>query len=214
MPDAKADSAAWRAAAAAPRIAAAQDLDVCVRVLTAAFLDDPVHVWYLRDDRREAALRRQFHGILEHWVLPLRTTWLAADGGACAMFLPPDPAPERRGLRGWLSLLRAIQPNTGWARLPRAIRLIGAMDAHHPPAPLHYYLWYLGVDPARQGHGIGESLMRAVLAHYDAAGVPTYLENSKPRNTRFYERLGYVGEPAFTPWFGGPAMIPMWRKRT
>jgi GNAT superfamily N-acetyltransferase len=204
--------AAWRAAAAAPFVAGPQDLEACVRVLSRAFDADPVTDWYLRTDGRRAwALRNQFTGILGGWALGLGHTWLASDGGACAVFLPPDPDPERRGLAEWLFLLSRIRHNTGWARLPRVVRLILAMDAHHPPQPPHYYLWFLGVDPARAGHGVGEALMRAVLSHYDREGVPTYLENSNPRNTRFYARLGYVGRGAYRPYFGGPVLEPMWR---
>ncbi|HEX7927211.1 MAG TPA: GNAT family N-acetyltransferase [bacterium] len=205
--------AAWREAAAHPRIATLADLEPCVRVLSAAFAEDPVTVWYLRADRWKAwALRRQFEGILGGWVLELGHTWIAADGGACAVFLPPDDDPQRRGLLEWPWLLRRLRPNTGWLRLPRAVRLIATMEAHHPATPPHYYVWFLGVDPARQGHGLGEALMRAVLARYDTEGVPSYLENSNPRNTRLYERLGYVTREAYRPLWGGPELVGMWRE--
>jgi GNAT superfamily N-acetyltransferase len=204
--------AAWRAAAAAPIVAGPEHLEACVTVLSRAFDTDPVTDWYLRADaRRCAALRNQFVGILGGWVLSLGHTWLAADGGACAAFLPPDPHPERRGLLEWPGLLRRIQPNTGWARLPRVVRLMVAMERHHPAQPPHYYLWFLGVDPARQGHGVGGALLGALLAHYDRAGVPTYLENSNPKNHRFYESHGYVSRGAYRPVWGGPEMEPMWR---
>jgi GNAT superfamily N-acetyltransferase len=204
---------AWRAAASAPIVAGAEQLEACVSVLSRAFDADPVTDWYLRPDARRAwALRNQFAGILGGWVLALGHTWLAPDGGACAAFLPPDPHPERRGLVEWLQLLPRLRANTGWARLPRVVRLIVAMDRHHPPQPPHYYLWFLGVDPARAGHGVGSLLLEAVLAHYDREGVPTYLENSNPKNRRFYERHGYVSRGEYRPVWGGPTLEPMWRE--
>jgi GNAT superfamily N-acetyltransferase len=203
---------AWRAAAAAPIVAGPEHLEACVSVLCRAFADDPVTTWYTRADAWRAwALRNSFEGILGGWILALGQTWLAADGGACAAFLPPDPDPERRSLGEWLWLLRRVRPNTGWARLQRLVRLIVAMDRHHPHQPPHYYLWLLGVDPARAGHGVGALLLETVLAQYDREGVPTYLENSNPKNRRFYERLGYVSRGAYRPLFGGPPMDPMWR---
>ena len=206
------ETAAWRAAAAAPIVAGPEHLEACVTVLSRAFDTDPVTDWYLRADaRRGEALRNQFVGILGGWVLGLGHTWLATDGGACAAFLPPDPHPERRGVVDWLQLLPRLHANAGWARLPRVVRLIVAMDRHHPPQPPHYYLWFLGVDPARQGHGLGGALLDAVLAHYDRDGVPTYLENSNPKNRRFYERLGYVSRGEYRPVWGGPPLDPMWR---
>ncbi|MFI5399869.1 MAG: GNAT family N-acetyltransferase [SAR324 cluster bacterium] len=210
-PEPKSHSA-WRAAAAAPFAAQAQHLDIAVAVLSRAFDADPVTDWYLRADGRRAwALRNQFVGILGGWALALGHTYLAQDGGACAVFLPPDPHPEMRGAMEWLQLLRRVRRNTGWARLDRVVRLIAAMDRHHPKQPAHYYLWFLGVDPDRAGRGVGSILLDAVLGGYDREGVPTYLENSNPKNRGFYERLGYRSRGEYRPLFGGPPLDPMWR---
>ena len=60
---------------------------------------------------------------------------------------------------------------------PAADRLMEAftiLDAHHPHEP-HWYLGFLGVQPALQGLGIGSALMQATLVGADAArrtGVP------------------------------------------
>jgi GNAT superfamily N-acetyltransferase len=205
--------AAWRAAAAAPSVAQARHLDAAVAVLARAFDADPVTDWFLRADaRRPQALRGMFTGILGGWVLALGQTYLAADGGACAVFLPPDPEPEAHGAGYWLGLAANILPATGAARLGRGLRLIHTMHRHHPVRPLHYYLWFLGVAPERAGHGVGATLLDAVLTRYDREGVPTYLENSNPRNRRFYERLGYRSRGEYRPVFGGPPLDPMWRE--
>ena len=203
----------WRAAAASPFVAGPEHLDLSVDVLSRAFDADPVTDWYLRADRRRAwALRNQFLGILGGWALALEHTYLAQDGGACAVFLPPDPDPRERGWLEWVQLLRRVQRNTGWVRLHRVVRLIVAMDRHHPRQPLHYYLWFLGVEPRRAGHGVGSVLLETVLAKYDREGVPSYLENSNPKNRRFYERLGYRSRGEYRPVFGGPPLDPMWRE--
>ena len=204
---------AWRAAAAAPFVAQAGDLDTAVAVLARAFDADPVTDWFLRADaRRSEALRGMFTGILGGWALALGQTYLAADGGACALFLPPDPEVQGRSVRDWLELAWRILPTTGVARLGRGLRLIHTMDSHHPRQPPHYYLWFLGVHPARAGLGVGSILLDAVLARYDREGVPTYLENSNPRNRRFYERHGYRSRGEYRPLGGGPPLDPMWRE--
>ena len=56
----------------------------------------------------------------------------------------------------------------------------------------HFYLSALGVEPERQGEGIGTALVQPVLARADqrAARPPT----SRPRpgrNVLLYERLGF-----------------------
>lgn len=55
----------------------------------------------------------------------------------------------------------------------------------------HWYLSILGVDPSRQGQGLGGGLVIPVLREADELGVPSYLTTFNPRNIPFYERLGY-----------------------
>jgi ribosomal protein S18 acetylase RimI-like enzyme len=56
----------------------------------------------------------------------------------------------------------------------------------------HWYLMALGVEPARQGQGIGGRLIRPVLAQADRAGVLCYLETETERNVAFYQKHGFV----------------------
>ena len=49
----------------------------------------------------------------------------------------------------------------------------------------------LGVEPDRQGQGIGSALIQPVLGRADAEGLPCYLETTKERNVTFYRRHGF-----------------------
>ena len=64
------------------------------------------------------------------------------------------------------------------------------MARYHPKEP-HWYLPLLGVDPARQGQGLGSALLKHALAHCDAEGLPAYLESSNIKNVPLYERHGF-----------------------
>ena len=57
--------------------------------------------------------------------------------------------------------------------------------------PRHWYLPLIGVDPSRQGKGLGGDLMQVALARADADRVPCYLENTKERNLPFYTKHGF-----------------------
>jgi GNAT superfamily N-acetyltransferase len=50
----------------------------------------------------------------------------------------------------------------------------------------------VGVDPERQGQGVGSAIIREGLALADRESRPCYLETSEPRNLAFYQRLGFV----------------------
>jgi ribosomal protein S18 acetylase RimI-like enzyme len=57
--------------------------------------------------------------------------------------------------------------------------------------PRHWYLPTLGVDPPRQGQGIGGALLQPVLARADAEGLWCYLETEKEKNVPFYRKHGF-----------------------
>jgi len=52
-------------------------------------------------------------------------------------------------------------------------------------------LYYVGVTPTQQGHGIGSALLASFLARADAEALPCYLETGVARNVGFYERQGF-----------------------
>jgi GNAT superfamily N-acetyltransferase len=70
----------------------------------------------------------------------------------------------------------------------------------------------LGTAVEQQGKGVGGALMRPVLDHCDAEGIPCYLESSKERNIPFYRRHGFeVVEEVPLPG-DGPSLWTMWRE--
>ena len=93
--------------------------------------------------------------------------------------------------------------------LPDLLGVFEQMDQYHPQEP-HWYLPMIGVDPVRQGRGLGGLLMRHVLRRCDEERMPAYLESTNPRNLSLYLRHGFeilgtirVGE--------APPVVPMLR---
>lgn len=64
--------------------------------------------------------------------------------------------------------------------------------AQHTPREPHWSLAVIGADPAARGQGHGAALLRSGPAKADAAGLPVYLESSKPSNLPFYEHFGFT----------------------
>jgi ribosomal protein S18 acetylase RimI-like enzyme len=81
------------------------------------------------------------------------------------------------------------------------------VEKHHPHTP-HYYLEYLGVEPAFQGQGLGSHLLSELARRADAAHVGCYLETATERNLPLYQRFGFqvtaqkeiIGLPAWFLW--------------
>jgi ribosomal protein S18 acetylase RimI-like enzyme len=76
-----------------------------------------------------------------------------------------------------------------------AERILEQMEAFHPTEP-HWYLAIIGVEPAKQGRGLGAQLMEGALTRCDEEGLIAYLESSNPANISLYQRHGFevIGE--------------------
>ena len=166
-------------------------------MLARAFVDEPVsqRVYAgLTPEKQLKNLTLDFSGELGVCVrrgepLEVRQNGIPA---AAALIYPPGAYPLPWLDEVWVTIsarlghsrydLRAWQ---GW---------VEAVGKDHPTAP-HYYLEYLGVEPACQGQGLGSRLLAELTRRADAAQVGCYLETATERNVRLYERFGFqVGE--------------------
>jgi ribosomal protein S18 acetylase RimI-like enzyme len=184
------------------------DRDAVVRVLVRAFDRDPVASWLLRSDTRRAwAFETAFDVSFLRLTLPAGETWLAGNGAGVALWTPPGGWSTARALPALPRLARAV----GFTRSLSLLRAVTGVQDHHPREP-HWYLFALGVDPDRQGQGVGSALLREVLGACDARREKAYLEASSEKNVRLYERHGFAtkGEVRLLP--GSPPLWPMLRE--
>jgi RimJ/RimL family protein N-acetyltransferase len=197
-------------AASNPRRARLDDAAPLTQLLSAAFLNDPVMDWTARPGpERAAGLEAFFSRLLHKRAIPAGEVWMSDDGAACAVWLPPGMPASPPGIVAQLRLLPLYVQVCGLGRMLRGAAMSGAMEKAHPPER-HFYLFFMAVDLRFQGMGLGSALLDATLKRTDEARLPTYLENSNPRNARLYERAGFVARKNIAPE-GAPPLIPMWR---
>ncbi len=183
-------------------------LPAAVATLVRAFDDDPVSQFMFRSPgRSRRGLRSFFTREVGLQYLPHGHVYTAGDGGGVAVWGPPFR--PRRPVLELLQLLPTSVHLLG-PHAPAAIGFLLAIDAHHPKEP-HWYLANLGVEPDRQGKGIGSSLLADGVARVDAEGLPAYLESSKERNVPLYARFGFEVVEELRPAGGGPTLWCMWR---
>lgn len=191
------------------RKAGVGDVDGLVDVLTAAFDDDPVINWFLRDDAGRAdAFARFFSVAVRQLTLPHDEVYTTARGDGAALWAPPGT--WQLGPEEVEALLPDFTAIFGEDKLERSLEGMEAMDAAHPREP-HFYLLLLGVDPARHNRGIGSSMLQTVLRRCDEDGLPAYLEATSPRNVPLYERHGFAVRETLPLPDGGPPLWLMWR---
>ncbi|MER7949005.1 GNAT family N-acetyltransferase [Streptomyces sp. NPDC096079] len=189
-----------------PKTATIDDARTVSRTLASAFGDDPMMRWFFPDDAsREAALGRYFttlftrqyglHGVCER-TESAAAFWVAPEGADKAV---PDDATVQE----LVEILGDRAP---------VFREAVMAAAEHGPAEPHWYLAVIGADPDARGRGHGSALLRSGLAKADAAGLPVYLESSKPDNLPVYEHFGFTVRSEFSLPGGGPVLWAMKRE--
>jgi ribosomal protein S18 acetylase RimI-like enzyme len=194
------------------RHALASDVPGLATVLSRSFHDDPLMTFVCPDQAtRDADLNILFTVAASAGLRRGHTYVLAEPAGeiaGAAIWSPPEVEALSDDAAG--PLIDAIVGRYGDEGLMRLGAMSEAMDANHPDSP-HLYLFIVGVDPSRQGNGLGERLLAPALAHCDATGTAAYLESTNPRNIGFYQRLGFDTVSEFHPE-GGPLLTGMWRE--
>jgi GNAT superfamily N-acetyltransferase len=170
-----------------------------VRVLARAFRDNPLDLAVMGSGGGDRGARRRLRSVTHGMRAGLRS----ARAGGCTLLgavLPEDSGPA--------GVLLAIQPGgfplpplpllahlrsvmgQGFRVAARWGEVYAAIEGLHPPEP-HWYLSLLGVDPPRQGLGVGAGLLEHWLDSIDREGLPSYLETDREENVSFYGRAGF-----------------------
>lgn len=180
------------------------DAEAAIACVVLAFAADPMARWTWPDSHQFLSsmpgLTRAFGGrAFEH--SGAHTT----DGYAgVALWLPPGVTPDEDALAD------IMQRTVNSSMRDQVFAVFEQMAKYHPAEP-HWYLPLIGVDPARQGKGLGNALMAHALRRCDADRVPAYLESSNPRNISLYRRHGFeeLGEIQVD---SSPTVVPMLRR--
>jgi GNAT superfamily N-acetyltransferase len=191
------------------RRAIATDIDVVTSIISLSFANDPIWGRALqlpdgRTDHHSVFWRLSIEGALRYpW------TWLAGDGEATAVWIPPGgteltPAQEARIAELTTEILGPASDSY--------MELLDRFSAAQPKTEPHYYLTLLGTHPNHRGHGIGMRLLTHNLALIDSEHMPAYLESTNPANDDRYQRVGFEPIGEFSYPGGGPIVTTMWRR--
>ncbi len=187
------------------RSARMSDADEVADILGEAFSDDPVMRWmYGKAGSQRGTFLELAKGVY------LRDGFgHIVDDSATALWLPAG-VEEKLPLMSELRLVLSIFRSGGFGALKRGQATEQVMKASHPEAP-HYYLFAVGVRETMKGKGLGGRIIREGLRRADEAGAPAYLENSNPKNTPLYERLGFKTIAPLALPAGAPQLLGMMR---
>ena len=171
------------------------DRDEAAGVLARAFRDNPGFIAILKGESNDARLRLLGPCMVAFVdsVLRYGVGEIVRDGNrivSVSLSFAPDRFPPPL----WATVIQARGPiRAGLHRLLRFVRVDQEMRKRHPHER-HWYLWFLGVEPERQGQGLGSTLLKSLSAKAEADGAPCWLETDKATNVGIYRHHGYVVE--------------------
>lgn len=162
-------------------------------VLARAFQDDPLWVYFFPNASERPNKSLHVLRMLVHYAVSygeVHATSIKLEG--IAVWLPPDKAevsPWRMIQYGGFSVMLKMNRE----ELVRTIRYTKyATSVHERCANMrHWYLQFIGVDPAFQGKGYASVLLKPMLARMDAGQAPCYLETHNQENVPIYQHYGF-----------------------
>jgi GNAT superfamily N-acetyltransferase len=185
----------------------AEDAIEISRTLSHAFFDDPIMRWAIPDDARRRQVLPDLFELFAETFQGHDENYITEDGAGAALWVPPGKQPV--GEDQAEEFARRMEELAG-VDAERILEVSKIIDEHHPQGSF-YFLQFMGVQPERQGHGIGSALMAPVLERCDLEGVPAYLDATSERNKKLYERHGFEASAEYAP-LGCPPLYPMWRQ--
>jgi GNAT superfamily N-acetyltransferase len=152
--------------------------------LILAFAADPVERWLYPEAEQYLACFPQFLAAFGGPAFDERTVWRLGEFSAVALWLPPGAEPDGD------AITTVLAESVASGKHHDMFAVLGQMGEAHPTYP-HWYLPWLGVDPALQGRGLGSQLLMPCLGKVDESHLPAYLETPNPRTIPFYKRHGF-----------------------
>jgi hypothetical protein len=171
--------------------------------LAQSYWNNPLFRWMFAEELAYPLLRGIFTGLVDAF-LPQRCVYKAPDNVGVAIWnrqradIPADHSLVDPPLN--------LETSTG-----RRIAALAVLSAHRPTEP-HMYLAAVGVLSTERRRGLATALLDPVLREIDSTGVDAYLENSDPKNTSFYEGLGFRSVGSLPMPAGCPPIVGMTRK--
>ena len=189
------------------RRASAHEAVALARLLTRAFIDDPIEQWCLACDDLGGVLELEFLTVVDQ-LAAKGWLWVSDDLSGVSAWIPPGGGYDDDLVD---AVVNPVLAEHG-GRPTRLVRFWEWVEDHRPRVP-HWYVDLVATDPERRGTGVGRLLLNAGLARIDTLGDPAFLITGNPRTVRWYGRHGFAVTANEGAPDGGPQVWFMFRER-
>lgn len=159
-----------------------------VDILTQSFEDNKSVNYIVKQDRNRLKRIKALMSYSFDVCYLFGDALLSDDKKACALIVYPHQ--KKNSLKSvWLGVKLAFNC-IGISNLGKAMKREAAIRKEHPTTNISY-LWFIGVEPAEQGKGIGTALMKQIISESEKLNRPIYLETSTDKNIPWYQKFGF-----------------------
>jgi ribosomal protein S18 acetylase RimI-like enzyme len=185
-------------------VARPDDESRIIAAFVLAFSADPANRWMYPSPASYLRYFPEFVRALGGRAFEHGTAYFIGDVQAAALWLPPGVQPDEE------ALIDLFQRSLTGDHQEALGAIVEQMGQYHPDEP-HWYLPWIGTDPAQQRKGLGSALLEHGLMACDRDRMPAYLEASSLEGVPLYERHGF--EALGTIQVGtSPPITPMVRR--
>lgn len=164
------------------------DRDTIVNILVDSFRDNKsVNYIIQQDGKKELRLRRLMEYSYDVCKLS-GDVFITNDKSGCALIVKPDK--KKTSIKSILLDAKFVINCLGLSNVKKAMSREAKIKSYHPDGFI-YYLWFIGVDPAKQNQGIGSNLLKEVIAEGQKENRIVCLETSTQKNIPWYQSFGF-----------------------
>ena len=164
-------------------------LDSAVQTLVNAFMSDPLTEYLFPEKEKRADQLGLFIKANLEYTLVTGEIYISASLNGVAVWLFPGDKtrPRLNGMNDPRSQLSRLLEDGAFARLTDLTKSMAAQHKNLTSEAL-YYLLFLGVDPWKQGKGIGSTLIQPMLKASDDSNKSCLLDTMNERDLEFYRK--------------------------
>lgn len=159
-----------------------------VDILASSFQDNQSVNYIAKQDNKRAKRIRNLMAYSFEVCYLFGEVFLTEDKKACALILYPDK--KKTTLKSTLLDIQLIISCIGIENVRKALSR-EAKISKLQPKDHSWYLWFIGVDPKYQNHGIGSELLNNIIAENEKKKRGVYLETSTRKNLPWYDKFGF-----------------------
>jgi hypothetical protein len=175
-----------------------KDKACIVEILTNAFDTNKSVNYIIKQDSKRIERIKNLIDYSFEMCFRFGKVYLSEDKKACALILLPHL--KKTTISSALLDIQLVFKSIGLKNTGKVMKREKIINSFHPKTPF-IYLWFIGVNPEFQGHGVGSKLLQQIITESDKLALPVYLETSTEENIPWYHKHGFQQYNAFeTPY--------------